>query len=106
MTTSTFLGYGWHNARKYLLAILAVAAMRAGLVRVLSDLAYPVTRLVFKSINFIIRRGFPDHLVLNETFGPPWQYHAKMLAEGIVIFVVGMFFGLWANSSAERQKVA
>lgn len=94
----------WKNAKKYLLAAFTVLLMRNGLVRVLSAGAYPLTGLALKAINFIIRRGFPDHLLLNETYGPPWQYQVKTVAEGLVVIVVGMFLGLWANFRAARLK--
>jgi hypothetical protein len=67
VTSNTLLQHGWWNAKKYLLAALTVAAMHTGLVQVLSDMAYPLTGFAFKAMNFIIRRGFPDHLLLNES---------------------------------------
>jgi len=106
VTGNRLLSYGWKSAKKYLLVGLTVAVMRAGIVRVLSDAAYPLTGLVFKVINFIMRRGFPDHLLLNENYGPPWKYHAMTIAQGLVIFAVGMFLGLWANVRAEREKTS
>jgi hypothetical protein len=104
VTANTLLPHGWRNAKKYSLAVLTVLAMHAGLVRILSDLAYPLNGFAFRTINFIIRRGFPDHLLLNESYGPPWQYHVKTIAQGLALFAVGMFLGLWAKLRAERQK--
>ena len=104
MTSNTLLQHGGWNAKKYLLAALTVAAMHTGLVQVLSDMAYPLTGFAFKAMNFIIRRGFPDHLLLNESYGPPWQYHVKIMAQGLTLFAVGMFLGLWAKLRADGQK--
>lgn len=104
MTANTLLPHGWRNAKKYSLAVVTIVAMHAGLVRILSDLAYPLTAFAFRIINFILRRGFPDHLLLNESYGPPWQYHVKTMAQGLALFGVGMFLGLWAKLRAERQK--
>jgi len=73
---------------------------------VLSDIAGPVTKLTTRAVNFIIQRGFPDHLLLHERYGPPWQYHVKMIAEGVAIIVIGMFFGLWADLRAERKQTS
>ena len=92
------------NAKKYLLAVLTVAAMGAGLQQLISELAYPLTGLVVKAINFIIRTGFRDHLLLRETYGPRWSYLIIEIAEGLIILVIGMFLGLCANLRAQRQK--
>jgi len=104
---TTFIGFGWQNARKYLLAALTIVAMWVGLQRVLSVATYSLAELGLKFINFIIRRGFPDHLLLNEQiFGAPWQYHLRNAALGVFVIVIGMFLGLWANLRAERQKTS
>lgn len=92
------------NAKKYLLAILTVAAMSAGLKHLISELAFPLTGLVIRAINFVIRTGFRDHLLLRETYGPRWRYLITEIAEGLIILVIGMFLGLWANLRAHRQK--
>ena len=91
-------------AKKYLLAALTVAAMGAGLKQLVSELAYPLSGLVIQAINFIIRTGFRDHLLLRETYGPRWRYLVVELAEGLIILVIGMFLGLWANLRAQSQK--
>jgi len=99
------IALGWQNAKKYLLAALTIVAMRAGLQRVLSVATYSLAELGLKFINFIIRRGFPDHLFLNEQiWGAPSQYHVRNAAEGLFVLAVGMFLGLWANLRAESQK--
>jgi hypothetical protein len=92
------------SAKKYLLAALTVTAMGAGLKQLISELAYPLTGLVIKAINFIIRTGFRDHLLLRETYGGRWSYQISAIAEGLIILVIGMFLGLWANLRAQRQK--
>lgn len=104
MTTKTLLGSGWPHAKKYLLAACAVAALNAGLFRALSIVVYPSGTLAVKLINFIIRRDFPDHLLLNPYAAPPWQDQVRTAAEGVIVLVIGMFLGLWANSTARRQK--
>jgi hypothetical protein len=99
-----FRELAWSSAKKYLLAALTVAAMGAGLRQLISELAYPLTGLVTKAINFIIRTGFRDHLLLRETYGPRWSYLITEIAEGLIILVTGMFLGLWANLRAQRQE--
>lgn len=93
----------WLNAKKYLLAVLTAAAMAAGLQRLISELAFPLTGLVIRAINFVIRTGFRDHLLLRETY-PRWRYLTTEIAEDLIILVIGMFLGLWANLRAQRQK--
>jgi hypothetical protein len=94
----------WSNGKKYLLAALTVAGMGAGLQQLISELAYPLTGLVIKAINFILRTGFRDHLLVREPYGPRWSYLITEMAASLIILVVGMLLGLWANLRAHRQK--
>lgn len=103
MKATTLIGLGWQSTKKYLLAACAILAMRAGLFLILSSAAYALAPLVVKFINFMIRRGFPDHLLLNEYLGAPWRYHVTIVCEGVFVLVVGMFLGLWANVRVQRQ---
>ena len=73
----------------------------------LPALIYPLAAAALKFINFLIRRGFPDHLLLNDTFAvPPWRYQMKSMAGAVIVLVVGMFLGLWANIRTQKQKAS
>jgi len=100
---TTLIGLGWQSTKKYLLAAFAVFTMRVGLVRILSAGAYCLAPLVVKFINFIIRRGFPDHLLVNEYPESPWWYQASVISEGLFVLVIGMLLGLWANVRATSK---
>lgn len=102
---TTLAGLGWNKAKKYIPAALTVLAFLSGLMRVLSVVAFPLARLVTECINFVIRRAFPDHLLLNyQGPGAPWQDDVRNAAQGLLVLVIGMFLGLWANLTADASK--
>ncbi|HUM05365.1 MAG TPA: hypothetical protein VLT90_07880 [Terriglobales bacterium] len=104
---TTLIGFGWQNAKKYLPAALTIVAMRVGLLRVLSVATYSLAELLLKFMNFIIRRGFPDHLLLNEqVWGAPWQFHVRNMAAGFFVLGIGMLLGLWTNLRGERKQTS
>jgi len=66
-------------------------------------LRYPLADSIVKLINAIIRRAFRERLLLGD-FGPlPWAFHAKVVAEGVMVALVGMLIGLWALARSQHR---
>jgi len=83
---------GNHAALKY-----------GGICQILSVLRYPLADSIVKLINAIIRRAFRERLLLGD-FGPlPWAFHAKVVAEGVMVALVGMLIGLWALARSQHR---
>jgi hypothetical protein len=105
MTRIGLLGFAWKNSKRYIPAALAVATLYVGTVRMLSAVLYPLTEWTLKGINFVILRDFPTFYAVNDAVdGAPWQFHVKVAAQGLIVLVLGMFVGLWANVRAQRHR--
>jgi hypothetical protein len=77
--------------------------MYGGIHQIISALKYLFTNGIVQLINVVIQRDFPDHFLLPDYSGIPWSFHARIIAEGVFVIVVGIFFGLWAKARSQRQ---
>ena len=83
---------------------MAAGLMYEGLLQIIGELKYPIAGLVMKFANAIFLRAVRDRMPLpNEYSGVPWQYYARVVAEGVIVTAVGMFLGLWANARQQRR---
>ena len=105
MTRPSLLRAGWIHVKQNVLAVMAAAVMYVGLHQVFGGLRYPLADLTMQLVNVIFMKAVRDHLPLPNGYrGIPWQYHAKIVAEGVILAVVGMFIGLWANARNQRRS--
>ena len=102
MTKPNLLRAGWMLGKEHALAVMAAALMYGGIHQIISALKYPLTDLMLKVVNAILRRGLRDVLP-NYYGGIPWQYHAKVVAVGVIVLIVGIFIGLWVHAKNHRQ---
>jgi hypothetical protein len=99
MTNPSLLHVGWTRTKKYLPAVITASVMYGGIDQILGVLKYLIAGVVLEGINAVIRQGFRDRIPLPDYFiEVPWQYHTKVAAEGVIVLVIGMFVGLWANA--------
>lgn len=106
MTKPNLLRAGWVHVKPYLPAVLATALMYGGINQVISVLKYPLTDLTLKVVNALRMKALRDIMPLPNYYGGfPWQYHAKLIATGVIVLIVGMFIGLWAHARYQRQLV-
>jgi len=104
MSEPSLFRAGWVHVKQYAPSVMAAGAMYKGLLQIVGGLKYPVTDLTMRVANAIFMRAVRDHLPLpNDYGGVPWQYHASIIAEGVILAVVGTFVGLWVNARSKRQ---
>jgi hypothetical protein len=103
MTNANLLRNGWIQVKDYAPPVMAAAMMYGGIHQILSALQYPLSNYAVKLINLILRHTFRGPMPLAEFGAIPWLFHAKIVAEGVIIAVVGMFIGLWVQARSERQ---
>ncbi len=103
MTNAILLRTGWTRAKEYVPAVLAAALMYAGIYQILEALQYPLSNYIVKLVNLLLRQAFRDVMPLPERGAIPWIFHAKMVATGVIVTVVGMFIGLWVHARSRRQ---
>jgi len=88
----------WAKFKDRGLSVLAAWLIFAGIHQTFSGITFPLSGWILKGLNALIRQSLRDQLPLrNNYLGIPWQYHAGIVAQGAIIAVVGMFFGLWVN---------
>jgi len=92
----------WSYTKEYRATIISTGLIYWGLALILSQLNYPVTNNILRFINWIIRTGFRDQVLLREIGRIPWQFRAIPMAAGLILVVLGIFVGLWVNT--KRQK--
>jgi hypothetical protein len=103
MTNTSLLRNGWIQMKEYAPAVMAAALMYGGIHQILSAFQYPLSNYAVKLINLILRQTFREPMPLAEFGAIPWLFHAKIIAEGVIIAVVGMFIGLWVNARSQHQ---
>lgn len=97
MSAPDLLRSAWHHVKVHVLSLMAAVFMFAGIYQIIDTLQYPLTNLVTVVVNFVILRAFRDIIPLNEYSDGPWTFHTKQISEGVIVAVVGMFLGLWAQ---------
>jgi len=106
MTKPNLLRAGWTQVKEYAPAVMAAALMYGGIREIFEGILYVIANLTMKGLNAVFLRAFRDVLPLpNQFAGVPWQFHAKLAAEGVIVAVLGMFLGLWVNARAQRHPV-
>jgi hypothetical protein len=104
MTKPNLLRAGRLHLKEYLPEVMAAALMYGGIHQVISALKYPLTDLTLKVANAILLKALRDTLPLPDYYGGiPWQYHAKVVAIGFIMVIVGMFVALWVDARHHRQ---
>ena len=99
MTDPGILRAGWSRVKVHLPSALSAALMFAGLRQITTVLAYPVAGAAVGLANILLRNGFRDVMPLgNDYVGLPWQFHARLGAEGVFVLAVGLLIGLWLNA--------
>jgi hypothetical protein len=98
MTRASRLRAGWIYVKQYGTAVVAAGLMYAGIYQIISALKYPIANGILKILNAILVRGFRDRMPLPEYGWIPWAFHARVVAMGVIVIVVGLFVGLWTNS--------
>jgi hypothetical protein len=106
MTYFYRLRIAWGSFKEYGAAVVAAGLLFAGIKQLLGALDYMLPDFVIEFINFIIRTGFRDRMLLGHYGGIPWQFHALIIAEGTISIVLGIFVGLWVNARAHRRVSA
>jgi hypothetical protein len=103
MTNASLFRRGWIHAKDYGPGVLAAALIFAGISQILGALQYPLNNYAVQFVNLMLRQAFRDVMPLAERGAIPWIFHAKIVAEGVIIAVVGMFIGLWVHARSRRQ---
>jgi hypothetical protein len=103
MTSQSSLHVAMDYVKEYAAAIIAAALMYAGIHQVISVFSQPLAMGIIGLINAISRRGFHGVTLLPEFSGIPWLFFTRVLAIGVIVIVVGILVGLWANSRSQRQ---
>jgi len=105
MRQPSLLRTGWITAKRYALAAITAVVFYEGLSKILDAINYPLAGVAVWAVNTVLSRNVRDYMPrANDYIDIPWQYHLKIAVGGIVLLVIGMFLGLWANLRAERQK--
>jgi hypothetical protein len=76
--------------------------MYGGIYQIFEELRYPLGNCIVKLVNMVIRQSFPDRMLLPE-FSLPWPYEVKVAGVGVIVVVLGIFIGLWAQARSPRQ---
>jgi hypothetical protein len=103
MTTPSLLRAGWTHLKEYAPPVMAAALMYGGIHQILSAFQYPLSNYAVKLINLILRQAFRDVMPLAGFGAIPWLFYAKVVAEGVIIAVVGMFIGLWVQARSQHR---
>ena len=104
MTETGLVRAGWVRVKEYLPAVMAAGLMYGGINQILSVLKYLLSGVALTGINEVIRLGFRDRVPLeNDYWAVPWTYHVRPIAGAIIVLVVGMFLGLWANARNQQH---
>lgn len=104
MNQPSLFSAGWVRVKQYTLPVMAAGLMYEGLLQIIGELKYPITRLIMQFANAIFLRAVRDRMPLpSEYGGAPWHYYARIIAEAVIVTVVGMFLGLWANARQQRR---
>jgi hypothetical protein len=107
MSGPSKLRLAWVYIKEYGAAVVAAALMYGGTHQVISALKYPFTSGLLQLVNVVIHRGFPDSLPLPDYSGTiPWISQARICAVGVIVIVVGIMVGLWANVRSERHATS
>ncbi len=89
--------------KEYGPAIIAAALLYGGIHQVISVLTQPIAIGIMHLINAVSRRTFRDITLLPEYGGIPWLFFTRVVASGVIVIVVGILVGLWANARSQRQ---
>ena len=98
MTVAYRLRMAWKHVKEYAGPVIAADLVYAGIHQMNSVLTYPIADGVIWCVNFIIRTGFRDRLVLPIYGWFPWRYQTKIIVYGFIPIVLGILVGLWVNS--------
>ena len=97
------MGVGWIYFKEYAPAAVAAALMYGGIQQIISVLKYLFTNGILQLINTVIRRGFRDRFPMPDYGRIPWLFHARVTGVGVIVIVLGIFVGLWANARSQDQ---
>jgi len=101
MNSPSLLQLAWIRVKEHAAPVIAAVLIYGGIFQVISVLRYPLANGVVQLANVIIRKGFPDHLLLAEYGSIPWLFHAKFGALGAMLIAVGILVGLWVNARSQ-----
>jgi hypothetical protein len=106
------IGLVWSRFKRSLPAIISAWLLYEGVSFILSTFSYPVTGLAIGLVNALLKRALRDNIPIANYYAMPtdnyyggynWQYRAKDIAMGVIVSVIGIFVGLWANRRNQRQ---
>ena len=104
MTKPSHLIVVWTEFRRRALPVAAALMMYEGIRSVLAEIGYPVTGLIVSGVNAIIRRGFRDTLQLHNSYiHERWSYPVRIVAEYVIVFVLGLFLALFVYIRNQRK---
>ena len=93
------------HVKEYAGAAIAAGLLEAGFKNIISSVSYPLAGLILGGFNAIIRRGFPDRLVLvNPYEGVPLWVHTRTISDGLIGVALGILVGLWVYSANVKEK--
>lgn len=85
--------------------VIAAGLLYAGFKDIISSASYPLAGLILRAFNAIIRRGFPDRIVLANPYeGVPLWVHTRAISDGLIGVALGTLVGLWVYSASMKEK--
>jgi hypothetical protein len=103
MNGSPRICIAWIYVKKYVVAVIAAYLLFRGIQLILAPFQYLCASIVARFVNVLIREEFPGHFLLPEHRPIPWVLQESFLAIGIILIVMGIFVGLWANTKNQNQ---
>ncbi len=106
MTEPSLLSSVWERTKHYGPAVIAVGLMYEGISQFLSVFNRLVAGALILGINAFIEQALRDRIPLANYYypGTPWQHRVITVAEAVIVLVLGVFFGLWANARSQSQR--
>jgi len=85
------------GVRKFALPVLAACLLRMGVTGMILAVSRVASSWLAEFVNFIIRRGFPDTIEIQQT---PWMWQmtTMYLVGGLLAIGLGLAAGQWAYS--------
>jgi hypothetical protein len=100
----------WAYVGEYGVAVISAALIYGGLHQIISAILvviYPIARAVPPFVGALINWEFHYLPPLTSSYSDKWMWFllSKMIAIAVIVIVVGVFLGLWANSRDRRSAM-
>ncbi len=110
MNNPGLLRIGWARVREYLPAVMAAALMFGGIKYSISVLSYLLSGGVIGLINFTIRHGFRDAMVMGNPYGDAasklWMSSLRDALEGVFVWAMGALLAVWAHARRQSKTIS